>query len=114
MRSRIVLRMYWDGKTNPSVETPIGDFFGLGTGVYYRWESLMLSAGGDKALNSYFPMPYGKHARVTITNEGKMALRSLYWPLTPSSSSPPITSPSITVSRPSPDPHQFPPRPMYI
>src|SRR5271155_797494 len=52
---RIVLRMYWDGETTPSVETPLGDFFGLGNGLYYKWESLMLSCGGDKALNSYFP-----------------------------------------------------------
>ncbi len=76
---RIVLRMYWDGETTPSVETPIGDFFGLGNGLYYRWESLMLSAGGDKALNSYFPMPYAHHARITVTNEGKNSVQHLYW-----------------------------------
>src|SRR5665213_3073582 len=29
---RIVLRIYWDGEASPSVETPIGDFFGLGLG----------------------------------------------------------------------------------
>src|SRR5277367_1116904 len=76
---RIVLRMYWDGESTPSVETPIGDFFGLGNGVYYRWESLMLSAGGDKALNSYFPMPYAHHARITVTDEGKQSVNHLYW-----------------------------------
>lgn len=76
---RIVLRMYWDGESSPSVETPIGDFFGLGNGVYFHWESLLLSAGSDKALNSYFPMPYGKHARITVTNEGKKAANHLYW-----------------------------------
>ncbi len=76
---RIVLRMYWDGESTPSVETPIGDFFGLGNGLYYRWESLMLSAGGDRALNSYFPMPYAHHARITVTNEGKNSVQHLYW-----------------------------------
>jgi hypothetical protein len=76
---RIVLRMYWDGETTPSVETPIGDFFGLGNGLYYKWESLMLSCGGDKALNSYFPMPYAHHARITVTNEGKSSVNHLYW-----------------------------------
>ena len=76
---RIVLRMYWDGETTPSVETPIGDFFGLGNGVYFHWESMLLSAGNDKALNCYMPMPYARHARITVTNEGKQALRSLYW-----------------------------------
>ena len=28
----LVLRMYWDGEATPSVEAPIGDFFGLGLG----------------------------------------------------------------------------------
>ncbi len=34
---RLVLRIYWDGETDPSVEAPIGDFFGLGTGDYFNW-----------------------------------------------------------------------------
>ncbi len=71
--------MYWDGETNPSVETPIGDFFGLGNGQYYLWSSPVLSVGSDRSMNSYFQMPYAKHARITITNEGKQALTSLYW-----------------------------------
>src|SRR5438552_4687750 len=29
---RAVLRMYWDGEQSPSVEAPVGDFFGLGHG----------------------------------------------------------------------------------
>ena len=47
----LVLRMYWDGEATPSVETPIGDFFGLGLGDYHLYQSLPLSVGGDKALN---------------------------------------------------------------
>jgi len=27
---KLVLRAYWDGEGNPSVETPVGDFFGVG------------------------------------------------------------------------------------
>lgn len=76
---RIVLRMYWDGETTPSVETPIGDFFGLGLGTYHNWQSEMLSVGSVKALNSYFPMPYRHHARITVTNEGKQRIGSLYY-----------------------------------
>ncbi len=66
----LVLRMYWDGEATPSVETPIGDFFGLGLGDYHLYQSLPLSVGADKALNSFFPMPFQKHARITVTNEG--------------------------------------------
>src|SRR5882762_102601 len=29
---KLVLRMYWDHEKTPSVETPLGDFFGLGLG----------------------------------------------------------------------------------
>ena len=76
---RIVLRMYWDGETSPSVEAPIGDFFGLGLGVYHNWHSEMLSVGSVKALNCFFPMPFQHHARITVTNEGKEAIGSLYY-----------------------------------
>jgi hypothetical protein len=76
---RLILRMYWDGEETPSVETPVGDFFGLGLGVYVSWQSQMLSVGSNKALNSFFPMPYRKHARITITNDGKSSVSNLYY-----------------------------------
>lgn len=76
---RIVLRIYWDNEATPSVEAPIGDFFGLGTGDYFGWQSELLSVGNSKALNSFFPMPFAKHARITVTNEGKQAASSVYY-----------------------------------
>lgn len=76
---RIVLRIYWDGEDSPSVEAPIGDFFGLGLGIYHSWQSEMLSVGSDKSLNCFFPMPFRKHARITITNEGKQSIGSFYY-----------------------------------
>ena len=45
---KIVLRMYWDGETTPSVETPLGDFFGLGLGEYYTWESEIAFGGATR------------------------------------------------------------------
>lgn len=76
---RIVLRIYWDDEQNPSVEAPIGDFFGLGLGEYHSWQSEMLSVGSVKSLNSFFPMPFARHARVTVTNEGQEPINSLYY-----------------------------------
>lgn len=76
---RLVLRMYWDGEATPSVEAPVGDFFGLGLGDYFLYQSIPLSVGADKALNSFFPMPFQKHARITLTNEGHERVDSLYW-----------------------------------
>ena len=76
---RIVLRIYWDGEATPSVEAPIGDFFGLGLGAYHSWHSELLSVGSIKALNSFFPMPFAHHARITVTNEGQQQINSLYY-----------------------------------
>jgi len=75
----IVLRMYWDGEVTPSVEAPIGDFYGLGLGAYFQYESIPLSVGSAKALNCYFPMPFQKHARITVTNEGAEKTDAFYF-----------------------------------
>ncbi len=76
---RIVLRIYWDDDPIPAVETPIGDFFGLGLGEYFLYESGPVSVGSQKALNEFFPMPFRKSARLTITNEGSMPTRAFYF-----------------------------------
>jgi len=75
----LVLRMYWDGEATPSVEAPIGDFFGLGLGDYHLYQSVPLSVGSDNALNCFFPMPFQKHARITVTNEGAIKTGSFYF-----------------------------------
>src|SRR6266478_5271183 len=77
----LVLRMYWDGERTPSVEAPLGDFFGLGLGDYFTWESELLSVANDRALNSFFPMPFQKHARITLTNEGREKVPLFYFNL---------------------------------
>ena len=76
---KIVLRIYWDGESTPSVETPLGDFFGLGLGEYFNYQSTPLSVGPTRALNTYFPMPFQKHARFTVTNEGKSKVDAFYF-----------------------------------
>ena len=76
---KLVLRMYWDDETSASVETPLGDFFGLGLGDYFQFASIPLVVAPDKALNCFFPMPFRKRARITITNEGKEDVDSFYF-----------------------------------
>ncbi len=75
---KLILRMYWDGESEPSVETPVGDFFGLNLGEYFMYQSALLSVAAVKALNAYFPMPFAKSARVTVTNECRQAVDSYY------------------------------------
>jgi hypothetical protein len=78
---KLVFRIYWDHETAPSVEAPLGDFFGLGLGDYHPWESELLSVANEHALNSFFPMPFQKHARLTVSNEGQTKVGSFYFNL---------------------------------
>jgi len=75
----LVLRAWWDGESTPSVEVPIGDFFGLGLGEYYTYQSALLAVAPIKALNAYFPMPFSSSARLTLTNQGKVRTDDLYF-----------------------------------
>ncbi|MEN6641243.1 MAG: glycoside hydrolase family 172 protein [Armatimonadia bacterium] len=65
---KLVLRIYWDGEENPSVECPVGDFFGLGHAATTYFSSAALSMW-DRAFNCYFPMPFANGARVEVTSE---------------------------------------------
>ena len=75
----LVLRAWWDGETLPSIEVPIGDFFCLGLGEYFVYQSALTAVAPIKALNSYFTMPFARAARMTLTNEGPVRTNNLYF-----------------------------------
>ncbi len=74
----LVMRMYWDGNSRPSVEVPIGDFFGLNLGDYFLYQSAFMNCSSIKALNCYFAMPFKRSARIAVANEGKQRVDSFY------------------------------------
>ncbi len=55
-----ILRFYWDGEEEPSVEVPLGDFFGCGWGKYCQINSLPVCVNPGSAFNCYWPMPFRK------------------------------------------------------
>ena len=75
----LVLRAWWDGEATPSIKAPIGDFYGLGLGEYFTYQSALLTVAPQKALNAYFEMPFASGARITLTNEGRERANSLYY-----------------------------------
>lgn len=76
----LVLRLYWDGETKPSVECPIGDFFCMGHGVDAPVQSLPVCVTSDgRGRNCYWPMPFGKSAKITVTNEGRKQVDAFYY-----------------------------------
>ena len=74
------LRVYYDGSETPSVDSPVGDFFAVGNGVEGEVESLMVRNSSDgRARNCYWPIPFRKSCKVTITNEGRRRVSMLYY-----------------------------------
>lgn len=65
----LVLRMYWDGNPHPAVETPLGDFFCCGFSAKCQVNSLPIVVAPYGGFNSFFPMPFRKHARITVENQ---------------------------------------------
>jgi len=65
----LVLRIYWDGESKPSVCTPLGDFFGTAPGVN-RYKSLPLGMT-EKGFYSNWYMPFGKSALIELANDGE-------------------------------------------
>ncbi len=63
-----IIRFYWDGETEPSVECPVGDFFACGWGKYCQINSLAVCVNPGSAFNCYWPMPFRKAAKVTLEN----------------------------------------------
>jgi hypothetical protein len=68
---KVVLRAFWDGEDEPSIEVPIGDFFGLGHARTHNFWSLPLQMSPEdgRAFNCFFPMPFALGARITASNE---------------------------------------------
>ncbi len=75
---QLIIRCYWDGETNPSVEVPLSDFFGMGFGEWRDYISLPLSmtSGG---YNCYWPMPFSRSARITVENRSQVPVIGLYY-----------------------------------
>jgi hypothetical protein len=74
------LRVYYDGSPEPSVDAPVGDFFAVGHGFERPVKSLMIRNSSDgRARNGYWPMPFRKSCRITITNEGRRRVANVYF-----------------------------------
>jgi len=63
-----ILRFYWDGETEPSVEVPVGDFFASGWGKFAQVTSLPVCVNPGSGFNCYWMMPFRKSCRITMEN----------------------------------------------
>lgn len=74
----LIIRCWWDGEKEPSVEVPVSDFFGMGFGKWKDFISLPLNmtSGG---YNAYWPMPFHRSARITVENRGPLPVSNFYY-----------------------------------
>ena len=74
-----ILRIYWADEQEPSVECPVGDFFGQGWNTYAQLTSLPVCVNPGSAFNCYWPMPFRKKCRITMENINDKDAMSLYY-----------------------------------
>ena len=73
------LRIYWDGRKEPAVEVPLGEFFAVGQGRPAVVESLPVQVSPTGALACYWRMPFAKSARIVVANDNPDRTAGLYW-----------------------------------
>ena len=74
----VILRFYWDGQENPSVECPLGDFFCMGWNEYAQISSLAVCVNPGSAFNCYWQMPFKSRCRITLENIAEESMRIFY------------------------------------
>lgn len=79
----VIIRFYWDGESEdvPSVEAPIGDFFGMGHAKRENYVSLPLqmSPQGGRGFNCWWPMPFSKGFKITLENDNPKSYRIYFY-----------------------------------
>jgi len=74
-----ILRIYWDDETEPSVECPVGDFFGMGWNEYSPLVSSAICVNPGSAFNCYWVMPFRKKCRITMENVNNQDAMTLFY-----------------------------------
>lgn len=73
-----IIRFYWDDEKEPSVECPVGDFFGMGWGEFAPLNSMAVTVNPGSAFNCYWTMPFRKKCRITMENIAPEEMRLYY------------------------------------
>lgn len=75
----LILRFYWDGQAQPSVECPLGDFFGIAHGRRRPFSSALTSMPEGRGLSCFYAMPFRRHCRITAENDSGEDIRHLFY-----------------------------------
>jgi len=74
----LVLEVRYDGRDEPSIATPVLDFFALPHGRPVPFSSALVAAQEGRGFNAYFPMPFRDRIEISFTNHGERATTLYY------------------------------------
>ncbi len=77
----LLLKMYWDGETSPSVNCPFVDFFCDPAGLREPVDTALVNK--RRGFNAYFPMPFRKSAKIVLVYDGPVEPGSQLWRIMP-------------------------------
>jgi len=75
----VVLRIYWDGQKDPSVESPIGDLFCNSWNKRQEITAIPMNVNPKGGFNCYFPMPFKRHCRITVENQSPEKIDGFFY-----------------------------------
>lgn len=86
---QVIVRIYFDGETDPAVEAPLPDFFGAGFGLQdcaglptgtRKWIDVPAErVNQNEFCYAYFPMPYRKGMRISFKNYSDTKIEVTYF-----------------------------------
>jgi len=79
LRRQVILRIFWDGQEHPSVECPVGDFFCQSWSRDQNISALPINVNPKGGMNCFFPMPFHRHARITVENDGPADIAHFFY-----------------------------------
>lgn len=65
----LVLKVFWDNNQEPSINVPLGDFFGAIAGKEIEYQSLPMQIN-HRCYMCYLPMPFSQRAKLVLANDG--------------------------------------------
>ena len=65
----LVLTVHWDHDPQPAIQVPLGDFFGNGFATRAELTSAAMVVAPSGGMNCYLPMPFRRHATISITSD---------------------------------------------
>lgn len=75
----VIIRVYWDGQEQPSIESPLGDFLCNSWSCRQNVLALPINVNPRGGMNIYYPMPFGRHARITVENDSPNDLSGFFY-----------------------------------